>query len=109
VSTWRPFTEGGDSGPRRVGDSLDGVAKGLGLNDASLIRAVFGRWAEIVGDHVAQHATPSAVRDGVLIITVREPVWATQLRYLESDIMKRVCDAAGAGAISGVEVRLRAG
>jgi hypothetical protein len=44
----------------------------------------------------------------VLVIAVDEPGWATQLRYLESDLLGRLAGALGEGVVERVEVRVRA-
>ena len=93
--------------PRPIGASLDRVARGLGGAGADALRALFGRWAEIVGPQLATHARPLSLRSGVLVVGVDEPGWAAQLRYLETDLLERLGDALGAGVVSRVEVRVR--
>jgi predicted nucleic acid-binding Zn ribbon protein len=68
--------------------------------------AVSARWNELVGDTVAEHAEPCGLRDGVLVVGVREPGWATQLRFLGPEIVER-CDATlGPEVVERVEVRV---
>jgi predicted nucleic acid-binding Zn ribbon protein len=65
--------------------------------------AVFGRWAELVGPEIAEHAKPVSLRDGELTVQAVSTSWATQLRLLQRDLLARI--AAGAGR--GVVTRLR--
>jgi hypothetical protein len=44
---------------------------------------------------------------GTLVIAVDEPAWAAQLTYLETDLMKRVEEVAGADAVRRVRVTVR--
>jgi predicted nucleic acid-binding Zn ribbon protein len=64
---------------------------------------VFGRWAELVGHEVAEHATPTALRDGELTVQADSTAWATQLRLLQRQLLTKI--AAGLG--NGVVTRMR--
>ena len=68
-----------------VTDSLELVVRGLRGASAKATAGVFGRWEDVVGEHVAAHARPVALDDGRLLVEVDEPGWATQLRYLEAE------------------------
>jgi predicted nucleic acid-binding Zn ribbon protein len=103
--TWRPFRE--DEGPRRLRSSLDRYARRIGAAEASSLGAVFARWEEIVGAGVAAHAEPLSLVDGSLVVGVDDPAWATQIRFLGNDILRRLEEVAGAGVASRVEVRVK--
>ena len=51
----------------------------------------------MVGDDVAAHARLVSVRDGVLTVAVDDPIWATQLRYLETAVVERATALVGPG------------
>ena len=106
MSTWRP-SKPPDDGPQRVGESLGRVTRSLGMPSADALGAVFGRWASLVGDQVAQHATPASLRHRALTVNVDDPVWATQLRWLEHDLVARLTEALGEGVVDRIEVRVR--
>jgi len=93
--------------PRSIKASLDKVARGLGGPDATSLSGLFGRWAELVGPQLAAHARPLSLTSGVLVVAVTEPGWATQLTYLESELLGRFREALGDGVVDRVEVRLR--
>jgi predicted nucleic acid-binding Zn ribbon protein len=82
-------------GPRRLGRSLDELASSLGAPPARTLAAVFGAWSEIVGEAVAAHARPGRLRDRTLLVHVDDPIWATQLRFLEADLLGRLAAVAG--------------
>jgi predicted nucleic acid-binding Zn ribbon protein len=92
--------------PTRIGDSLDRVARRLGAPGARSLGAVFGHWTDIVGASVAAHARPVSLRDQVLRVEVDEPGWATQLRYLAPDILRRCEEVAGPDVVASVEVKV---
>lgn len=103
--TWRPFRE--DEGPRRLRSSLDRYARRIGAAEASSLGAVFARWDEIVGEAVAVHAQPLSLVDGALVISVDDPAWATQIRFLGTDILRRLEEVAGSGVATRVDVRVK--
>jgi predicted nucleic acid-binding Zn ribbon protein len=102
-----------------IGDSLNSVIRSL-RNDpsneaspshtagqlANQMGGVFGRWAEAVGEAVADHVKPVKLDGTKLIVEVDDPAWATQLRFLETTLKQRLLEVAGA-TIESVEVRVK--
>jgi predicted nucleic acid-binding Zn ribbon protein len=89
--------------------ALDGVVRELGgpaLSSASL-SGVFGQWREVVGDAIADHADPISIDAGRLVVAVDQPGWATQLRFLEGDLVARIGERVGPGVVTSLEVRVR--
>jgi len=93
--------------PRSIKASLDQVARSIGGPDAGSLSGLFGRWADIVGPQLAAHARPLSLSSGVLVVAVTEPAWATQLTFLEAELLGRFREALGEGVVERVEVRLR--
>jgi predicted nucleic acid-binding Zn ribbon protein len=93
--------------PRPLADSLDRVARALGGPGAGALGEVFNHWDAVVGPAVAGHSRPVSLVRGVLVVAVDEPIWHTQLTYLEADLIARLEAVAGAGAVTRVEVRVR--
>ncbi len=101
--------------PVPFGDSLDRVVRSL-RNDppdstspsqtASQMGGVFGRWAEAVGDAVANHVKPVKLDGTKLVVEVDDPAWATQLRFLEATLKQRLLEIAGV-TIETIEARVR--
>lgn len=91
------------------------------------VHGVFSRWNAIVGDQVAQHATPiSYVRDpeqpdggagsteasedgsgggGRLVVQTDSTAWATQMRLLAPTVVRRLNEELGSGTVTFIEVR----
>lgn len=90
-----------------IGESLDIVVRSLKGAGAKATAGVFGRWEDAVGPHVAAHARPVLLDAGVLIVEVDEPGWATQLRYLQGELLERLAAVAGVGAVRSIEVRVK--
>jgi predicted nucleic acid-binding Zn ribbon protein len=107
MGNWRPLPSEDDDDPRPVGASLDRLAARLGAPKVAALGVVFSHWDEVVGESVAAHARPLSLKDGRLVVGVDEPGWATQLNYLTADLLRRLEELAGPGAVTAVEVRVR--
>jgi predicted nucleic acid-binding Zn ribbon protein len=94
-------------GPRKVGEALDRLSRGLGLPPAAATARLVRAWPEVVGEAVAAHTTPRWVRDGVLSLAVDDPVWAAQLRWLEADLLARVAEVNGPGVVERISLHVR--
>ena len=107
VSTWRPSRRTAEGrSPRPVSESLGALARSLGAPGVGVLAAVFAHWEELVGPDIAAHAHPRSLRDGVLVVVVDQPAWATQLRFLSGDVLARLHEAAGPTEVRELQVRV---
>jgi len=67
--------------------------------------SVFGRWAQIVGPDLAAHTTPDGLADGELVVNADSTAWATQLRLLAGELVRRLNAELGDGTVRRVKVR----
>jgi hypothetical protein len=95
--------------PTRLADALAAVGAELGLPAGNPMRELEQHWENVVGTDVAAHARLDSVRDGTITITVDGPIWASQLRYLESAIVDRSTALLGPAVVTSVKVRVRGG
>jgi hypothetical protein len=105
--TWRPLPEPGGPPPRPLSASLDAVTRNLGGAGGPALVQLLGDWPAVVGDQLAAHCRPLSLRAGALTIGVDEAAWGAQLGWLESDLLRRLDDALGAGAVTRITVRVR--
>lgn len=103
---WQPLPGSADDEPARMGGALDRVVRHLGAPSVAALGALHDRWPELVGERLAAHTRPVAVRDGVLVVGVDDPAWATQVRFMEATLVERLGVLDGA-PVRSVEVRVR--
>lgn len=101
--SWEPLTRP----PRRLGEALSEVAADLHLDDPDDVAAVMAAWPGAVGDVVAAHVRPRRLHDGELLVEVDAPVWATQLRYLEEDVLRRLGRKVRPGVVKSIRPVVR--
>jgi predicted nucleic acid-binding Zn ribbon protein len=100
-----------DRDPLPLTESLDGVVRSMqgGVRHppgaAQAMGGVFGRWEEIVGEHVAAHVRPVRLDATRLVVEVDEPAWATQVRLLGERMRQRITEVTGTD-VSTLEVRV---
>ena len=63
---------------------------------------VHDRWEEIAGPQVAAHTEPVRLHGGVLVVRAESPTWATQVRYLSTELVARANAVLGEGQVTRV-------
>jgi len=105
-ASFRPGPAPRDDDFTPLGEALDRVRAELGLPETAALDVLRARWPDIVGADVAAHAHLVAVRDGIATVTTDGPLWATQLRYLETAILAEVAAVVGDEVVTSVRVRV---
>jgi predicted nucleic acid-binding Zn ribbon protein len=95
-----------DDEPIPLADALAKVGAELGLAPGGAHGTLEARWDEVMGADVGAHARLVSLRDGVLTVAVDDPIWATQLRYLEPAIVTRATALLGPAVVVRVRVRV---
>jgi predicted nucleic acid-binding Zn ribbon protein len=91
--------------PQRLGQAIGGLLDQHGWQQRAAIGSVFGRWAEIVGPDLAAHTRPDSFADGELTMTADSTAWATQVRLLAPQLVRRLAAELGDGTVRRVKVR----
>lgn len=90
---------------RNISDSIKRVIDGLGPK--SEILDVHTHWEEIVGITIAEHCVPKKLEKNSLLVEVDHPGWSTEIRYLESDLLKRLRQKIPKLEVSEIKVRVK--
>jgi predicted nucleic acid-binding Zn ribbon protein len=91
--------------PQLLGQAIGGLLDQQGWQQRAAIGSVFGRWAEIVGRDLAAHTQPDAFADGELAVIADSTAWATQVRLLAPQLVRRLNAELGDGTVRRVKVR----
>jgi len=92
--------------PRPIGESLDRLSRSLSGVGAQPLASVFTEWPKIVGETLAAHSRPVSLDGTSLVIAVDESAWATQVRYLETELIARITEVVGGPPVHSIEVRV---
>lgn len=91
--------------PEPLNAAIDGLIDARGWGEAAAVGSVFGRWAEIVGPELAAHTRPDGLADGELTVTADSTAWATQVRLLAAQLVRRLNADLGDRTVHRVKVR----
>lgn len=96
----------GDDGPKKLGSTFDQMMQHMNAPSIDVLRAVFVQWPEIVGEDVAAHARPNAIDGQTLVVVADDTTWASQLRWLENQLIERIEKVSGSDRIKAIKVRV---
>lgn len=85
---------------------MDRLMGTLRAPSVDVLETVFSRWPAIVGDDVATHCRPVSIEGDTLTVSAEDPTWASELRWLEKDLVRRLAEETGSDRISRVNVRV---
>src|SRR5262249_57694434 len=91
--------------PQPLGAAIEGLLDDQGWRTAAAVGSVFGRWERIVGDALAAHTRPGGFTDRELLVIADSTAWATQVRLLRAQLIRRLNSELGDGTVTGVKVR----
>jgi predicted nucleic acid-binding Zn ribbon protein len=80
------------------------LSRERGWSDRLTNGRVFGEWARLVGDEVAEHAQPVALKDGELTVQASSTAWATQLRLLQGQLLTKIAAGVGHGVVKRMRI-----
>src|SRR4051794_9328758 len=110
IAEWRGISEPKPRPDRwkAAAELLPALMQKLGLRERLHENEVLEAWSAIVGEFIAAHSTPSALRDGILYVRVLQPALHYELEQVsKSEIRKKLQKRFGAKTIR--EVRFRVG
>ena len=109
IADWRGLPE-----PKVRGDQfhttselLPKLMQRLGLKERLHETEVLQAWSEIVGDFIAAHSAPVALREGVLYVRVLQPALHYELETVSKiDILRKLKQRFGGKTIRDVRFRV---
>lgn len=93
-----------DRDPQTFGTLIQRLIAEKGWKEEVSVGGVMGRWADIVGAQVAEHAEPESFVDGVLTVRTSSTAWATQMRLMLPNYQQRINSEIGEGVVAKMVV-----
>ncbi|MDT0342137.1 DUF721 domain-containing protein [Streptomyces litchfieldiae] len=97
----------GGRDPLPLGAAVERLTVERGWEMPLAVGGVLGRWPELVGPEVAQHCAPEGYDEDARVLTVRcdSTAWATQLRLLAPQLLRRLNADLGQGTVKSLKVQ----
>jgi predicted nucleic acid-binding Zn ribbon protein len=109
IAEWRGLPEPKVCGDRfqATTDLLPNVMRRLGLRERLHETEVIEAWSKIVGEFIAAHSMPVALREGILYVRVLQPALHYDLEQVSKiDILRKLKQRFGAKVIRDIRFRL---
>ena len=90
--------------PQTLGAATQDLARTRGWSTRVAEGTVFGQWQAVVGEQIAERATPTALREGVLSVSAESTAWATQLRMVQAQLLAKIAAAVGDGVVTSLKI-----
>ncbi len=91
--------------PQPLGRLVSRLVTDRGWNESVTTARVFAQWARLVGEDVAEHAQPVALKDGELTVRASSTAWATQLRLLQGKLLHKIAAGVGNGVVKRMRIQ----
>lgn len=65
---------------------------------------VMGNWEGLVGAKIAEHTKVEMIKDGEVFITCTTTAWATQLKYMQSTVLRAIAEKVGPDVIRKLHI-----
>jgi len=108
---WRAFRDATSSGahpddrdPQTMDATLGRFVSEQGWETELRVHGVFSRWEAIVGRDVGQHVMPESFADGRLVVRTDSTAWATQMKLLAPDVVRRLNEVLGQETVQVIDV-----
>lgn len=106
----REFTENEDAfqpgrDPLELGGAFDQLSEQMGWVEPLAEAELLVHWRNIVGDNIADHATPLGVVDHTLTILTDSSAWATQLRLMRHELIVSLSEKLPEVSIDAIVVK----
>jgi predicted nucleic acid-binding Zn ribbon protein len=93
-----------DRDPQTIDVTMDRFVGEQGWETELRVHGVFARWSALVGREVAEHAQPESFADGRLVVRTDSTAWATQMKLLAADLVRRLNEVLGDGTVTVIDV-----
>jgi predicted nucleic acid-binding Zn ribbon protein len=90
--------------PQRLDTAVERLVGEHGWGQDLAVHGVVARWDEVVGAEIAAHVQPERYADGEVTVRADSTAWATQVKLLAPNLVRRLNEEIGAGTVTRVNV-----
>ena len=91
--------------PVHLRSVLEQLLKDFGTPDITTVTSIIDQWEEIVGSDLATKISAVAISGSELIVRVDDPAWASQIKWLEKQLLDKITKLVGDEKVTSIRVR----
>ena len=95
---------GDERDPQPLGRAVDRLVGEHGWGQDLAVHGAVARWDQVVGADIAAHVRPERFSAGELTVRADSTAWATQVRLLAPNLVRRLNEEIGDGTVTRVTV-----
>ena len=89
-----------------AGDIIGQLMETFRTQKDGQLSQIWSLWGEAVGNQIAAKAQPKAYKGRILHVNVQSSVWMMELRYLKSDIIRRINESLGNEVVKEIKFKV---
>ncbi len=94
----------GGRDPEGLGKVFNRMLAERGWNSPVAVGSVLARWDELVGSEISAHCRPESFDGSTVLVRCDSTAWATQLRLISPDVLRRFEVELGRGVVTRISV-----
>ncbi|HLE38090.1 MAG TPA: DUF721 domain-containing protein [Acidimicrobiia bacterium] len=94
---------------RPIGAGLERLLRDMGMPRAFDVARLADEWPEAAGEPFASLSRPASYRGGELVLEVADGASASLLKFRIGDLIERLTERYGPGAVTTVRIRVGGG
>jgi len=91
--------------PVHLRSVLEQLLKDFGTPDITVVTSIVDQWEEVVGLDLAAKISAVAISGSELIVRVDDPAWASQINWLEKQLLDKITSLVGEEKVTSIRVR----
>lgn len=88
--------------PQALSSVMERMMAARGWKEPVAVSSVLARWGELMGESVAEHTRPEKFENSTVTVRCSSTAWATNLRMMTSEIIKKFDRELGPGVVTQV-------
>ncbi len=88
-----------------LADALAQLVRTLGIEKQVEQYKIFDVWNEVVGQQVAKVAQPERIHNGVLIVSVTNAPWRSELTFRKKELLEKIHEKTDSQSIIDIKFR----
>lgn len=89
-----------------MGAGVERVMRHLNAPSSDTVTSVFSDWETVAGELISKHTRPTKIVDGVLHLETDEPAWASEMRWMSEELLRRIQEHLGNDEVTEIVVHV---